>query len=579
LPVVDQNTKHATREPQLLLSRSDRSTRGNKTGSWRFMKPKYEDKTAPCRAYCPAGEDIPRIQMLLAQERFREAWETIIQENPFPAVCGRICFHPCEKGCNRGELDEPLAIHHIERVIGEYAVKEQFTIPLPDVDPNGRRIAIIGGGPSGLSAAYFLNRMGYRCHVYEAEQEAGGLLRWGIPAYRLPLDTLREEIARIERSGVRIHVGKRINRDFIKQADETHHAVFVGCGLSNPVASGIPGQALLTNGLSYLHQVRAGEKRRVSGVVAVIGGGNTAVDVARSLIRMGAEPVILYRRRQVDMPAFELEIEQALAEGVMIKELLSPVAVEKNGSGLILKMQPMKVSGQMTEDGRARVSPSQEDQEIFFATEVFMAIGAEADHAWTPGQGLRLSHSLLVDRGVPVVYGGDLTSPELSVSHAVLSGKQAAMALDTFFKAGIDAVEKRLRTCRIAEGPVLSMAAYLEDRTTTDITRKPVSVQDIRIDLFDKAERQTPVEIPPTQRARSFSASENSLSRSAVVREAARCFSCGFCNRCGYCDLFCPEMAVDLAGERTIDMDYCKGCGVCVEECPVNAMSLDVEGV
>jgi NADPH-dependent glutamate synthase beta subunit-like oxidoreductase/Pyruvate/2-oxoacid:ferredoxin oxidoreductase delta subunit len=517
--------------------------------------------------------------MLAGQGRFREAWETMIVENPFPAVCGRVCFHTCESGCNRGEFDQPLAIHQVERAIAEYAVKRRFELPPPVAESQKIDVAFIGAGPAGLSAAYFLNRLGYRCHVYEARQEAGGLLRWGIPAYRLPPDILRAEIGRIEGAGVCIHLARHLHQDFFKRVGDTHQAVFVGCGLGRRIALNIPGQTLLSDGLRYLDRIRGGEKKRIRGRVAVIGGGNTAVDVARTLVRQGAEPVILYRRRRADMPAFKQEVEQAQDEGVTIRELLSPVSVEKFDNGLTLNMQKMRVLGDAGQGGRARVVASEAGLESVSVTQAFVAIGAEAEPQWSPVGGLRLSHCTLVDRDVPVVYGGDLASPVMSVSHAILSGKQAALALDVFFKNGLEAVEKRLAACRISGGSALSMTAYTQGSAAAGLTGRPVSIRDIKVDCFDHAGRHDPPAVPLGERKGSFCAAEKSLSPNAVMDEAGRCFSCGYCNSCGFCELFCPEMAVNLEGEPAIDMDYCKGCGVCVEECPGSAMRLVVEGV
>jgi len=567
--------------PGLLLSRSSQTTRNNKTGDWRFVRPVYRDKTAPCSVACPAGEDIPRIEMLAARGHFQEAWDVIMQENPFPAVCGRVCFHPCEGACNRSELDTPIAIHHVERSLGEHALEKGLIPSKRPAARKNKRIAIVGSGPSGLSAAYFLNSLGYECHVYEAREEAGGLLRWGIPEYRLPRTILAAEIARLERLGVHVHRAAPVARDILEARAKDHHAVFVGCGHAHSVFPGIQGHELMTDGLEYLRSVRAGIAGEVSGDVAVIGGGNTAIDVGRTLIRGHASVYILYRRRIVDMPAFEQERKAALAEGLNIRELVAPVAVEAQGNRIRLTVQAMQVSGEDAGGGRARVVPKGDATETLIVDKVVAATGAEADPVWAPSTGsgaghLKMSHCLFEKWDIPIIYGGDLMSPVLSVSHAIMSGKQAAMALDTYFQSGMDAVIPRLEECRIGKGQIVSMESYCRGEAYRN-NSQAVTFTDIKGDMFAVSERQEPPELSPELRINSFSAVEACLSRESAVQEAGRCFNCGTCNGCGYCSIFCPEMAVVLGESNTINLDYCKGCGICVAECPRNAMHLETE--
>lgn len=572
---------NACMAPELLLSRSSQTTRSNKTGDWRFVRPVYSDKTAPCSVACPAGEDIPRIEMLAARGQLQAAWDVIMQENPFPAVCGRVCFRPCEGACNRSDFDTPLAIHHVERSLGEYAIEKDLT---PSTEPAVRtrkRIAIVGSGPSGLSAAYFLNRLGYESHVYEAREAAGGLLRWGIPEYRLPRAILAAEISRLEGLGVHVHCGTPVARDILDARDKDHHAVFVGCGHAHSVFPGIQGHELMVDGLEYLRSARTGIAQDVSGDVAVIGGGNTAIDVARTLIRGHARVYILYRRRIGDMPAFEREREAALAEGLIIRELVAPVAVEAAGNRIRLTVQAMQVSGEDAGDGRARVVPMGDATETLTVDKVVAATGAEADPAWAPSTGagpgrLNMSHCFFIERGIPIIYGGDLMSPVLSIPHAIMSGKQAAMALDTYFQSGVDAVIPRLEACRIGNGPLVSMETYCQGKARQN-NSQAVTFADIKGDMFSVAKRQEPPELSPELRIKSFSPVEACLSRESAVQEAGRCFNCGMCNGCGYCSIFCPEMAVKLGEPNTINLDYCKGCGICVAECPRNAMHLETE--
>jgi NADPH-dependent glutamate synthase beta subunit-like oxidoreductase len=342
----------------LFIPQSYLTTESNKTGSWRFLRPRYDEKTAPCSAACPAGEDIGRIEMLAAQGLFKEGWETILQENPFPGVCGRVCFHPCERVCNRGEFDEAIAIHNLERFLADTASRYDLKPDQEALPAKKQRIAIIGAGPSGLAAAYFLTRLGYPCDLFESRSEPGGVLRWGIPSYRLPAKVLRTEIELLTRVGITVQCGRKISKQFLNEAVERYDAVFFGCGYAKTPQLKIPGEDLpvVADGLSFLESVNRGENPQVSGLVAIIGGGNTAIDVARSVLRLGGKPVLIYRRRREDMPAFDDEIAGALEEGVELRELRTVTRIERHGSEYLLTLQPVEVAYLGT-DGRACVDP------------------------------------------------------------------------------------------------------------------------------------------------------------------------------------------------------------------------------
>jgi len=563
------------------------STESNKTGSWRFLRPLYDEKTSPCSAACPAGEDIARIEMLIAQGMFKEAWETILRENPFPAVCGRICPHPCEGLCNRREFDEAIAIHTIERFLAETASRYELKPSLPRLVAKKEKIAVVGAGPAGIAAAYFLLQLGYYCDVFEAMPEAGGLMRWGIPLYRLPLPALRNEIAQIESQGVRIHTGQRIDKKFLQDARSRYNAVFIGCGHPRTAQIGIPGEGIsaVENGLEFLERIRRGESISLSGLSAVIGGGNTAIDVARSIVRLGGKALILYRRRRRDMPAFEEEVQMALEEGVGLREVVAPVKIIEDGGQCILTLQEMKISGEDSR-GKANILPDEGKTSELRVQHVYKATGAEPAEDWLnptekPGTSLALTNALLVrpDKGPVLVFGGDMINETKSVAHAVASGKQAAMALDVFFQDGIEAVVPKLRACLVGQGPSLSMEVYMGgDRRS----RNPhiVCYEEINTDHFQFQPRITQPRLLREERLRSFEEIDLKISANLAIREADRCFNCGICNRCDNCYMFCPDIAVirEKDGqERCIDYDYCKGCGLCVVECPRNAMTLKEE--
>ena len=573
--------KH-TEKISLFISRSNISTEINKTGTWRFMRPKYNEKTAPCSAACPAGEDIARIEMLSNQGRYQDAVETILLENPFPSVCGRVCFHPCETACNRSGLDDPVAIHDLERFIGDMAIKDELTLKLKKSPDNGKTICIIGAGPSGLAAGYFLSQLGYSCDIYEARSEPGGILRWGIPRYRLPEDVVASEIERIKKTGVNIICNTPVTQKFLQDIKNRYHAFFIGCGHGRSLKMNIPGENMAFDGLEFLNLLRRGKVSPSNGTAAVIGGGNTAIDVARSLVRLGTTTTLVYRRRKQDMPAFKDEVEKADEEGVSIMELYSPLEIHEDDSEYVLSLQRMKTSGMETDRGRARVVPDSRIMQHLRVRKIIVAIGAEPSAPWQfpsrkNAETLCLSHCTFTASKPPLLFGGDLTNTTKSVTDAVASGKQAAMALDIFFKQGRHAIADRLNSCLVGNGPALSMECYMGGKRSI---RNPqiVSNDDINLDYFSRTPRVESEPLTINKRLNSFEEIESTFSADQTMEEARRCFNCGICNACDNCRIFCPEIAVTLQNaKRKINLDYCKGCGICVFECPRSAMDLEEE--
>ena len=574
----------------LFLPHSSTSTEINKTGSWRYVRPGYDEKTSPCSAACPLGQDIARIELLVSQKSFLQAWETILKENPFPAACGRVCFHHCEGACNRGQFDDPVAIHHLERFLGDTAIYAQQLPEAKILPDKGKKVAIVGAGPAGLGAAYFLACLGYRCEVFEAQPEAGGILRWGIPRYRLPQDILQKEIRRIESLGITIHCRTPVSDEMLEVFKSRYDALFCGWGYGRAIDLKIEGAQKAFDGLQFLYQIRAEEAVLLNekGTAAVIGGGNTAIDVARTLVRMGIDPIIVYRRRRQDMPAFDPEVEMALNEGIQLKPLLSPVRIEDAGSGppgspakYLMTLQKMKFSTTQI-NGRARVAPDGDKTETLRVDHIFTAIGAETAEPWQymPGGeqvSVNLSHCRLIHADIPIAYGGDLTNRVKSVADAIASGKQAAIALDTYFKSGWNAINKTVAGCQVGSGPAVSMALYLGEARKN---RNPhlVTYSEINTDYFKSEHRTSAPVLSADDRIRSFAPVESTFSKRAAVEESQRCFNCGICNACDYCRLYCPDMSVILDDTgRSIDLDYCKGCGLCVAECPRNAMALKEE--
>jgi NADPH-dependent glutamate synthase beta subunit-like oxidoreductase len=573
--------KHADKI-SLFISGSHISTEINKTGTWRFVRPKYHEKTAPCSAACPAGEDIARIEMLSNQGRYQDAAETILLENPFPSVCGRVCFHPCETACNRAGFDDPVAIHALERFIGDIAIRDEVKPKLKKLPENGKTVCIVGAGPSGLAAGFFLSRLGYSCDIYETRSEPGGILRWGIPRYRLPDDVVASEIKRIKKTGVKIICNTPVTQNFLQDVKDRYHALFIGCGHGRSLKMNIPGENMAVDGLEFLNLLRKRKAVPSNQTAAVIGGGNTAIDCARSLVRLGATTTLVYRRRIHDMPAFKDEVAMADKEGVRIMELYSPLEINEDNGEYVLSLQRMKTSGMETDRGRARVIPDSQTTQHLRVQKIIVAIGAEPSTSWQfpshkNAETLHLSHCTFTDSEPPLLFGGDLTNTIKSVTDAVASGKQAAMALDIFFKQGMHAITDRLNSCLVGNGPALSMECYMGGKRLV-INPHIVSYDDINLDYFSKTPRVESETLSINNLMNSFDEIEATFTINQAMEETRRCFNCGICNACDNCRIFCPEIAVILQGaKRQINLDYCKGCGICVFECPRSAMDLEEE--
>jgi len=582
----------------LFFPKSSTSTAANKTGTWSFMRPHYLEKTAPCSVHCPVGQDIPRVEMLVSRGQTAAAWQALLAENPLPGTCGRVCFHPCEKFCNRGEFDDAVSINAIERYVDDAARAASLSASVPKGRAKGKRVAIAGSGPAGLAASHFLTMLGYECDIFESADEAGGVLRYGIPSYRLPNDVLDGEIARIKSLGVNINCASPVGPDFIAGAGKNYDAMFLSCGNGASMKLGVPGGELAMDGLAFLRGVKCGDAadrttEKSHGSAIVVGGGNTAIDVARTLLRLGISPTIVYRRRREDMPAFVHEVSRALEEGVRVVELRAPMTVARSGSGIELKVQKMRPAG-IGPDGRMRVAPDGDATESLFADALYSAIGATHGESWMvppdDRRVARMSHSAAFwdsPSGIPLLYGGDPVNSDESVADAIASGKQAAIALDAFFERGAASVSAEIARCALGDGTSLSMEIYLGG-TRADRADRVVAFKDINLDYFAPSEKERGAALPSDRAIASFREIEAPLDEPRAVAQAERCFNCGICNDCDNCRTYCPEAAVIAARagrqddwsaeagvDRDVNSDYCKGCGVCVTECPRCAMVIE----
>lgn len=566
---------------------AEASTAANRTGSWSTHQPHYQNKTAPCTSRCPCGEEIPRIEMLTARGEYARAWRTILLENPFPGSCGRVCFHPCEDSCNRGEFDTPIAINALERFLDDQAKATGAAIDLTPGAPTGRRIAIAGAGPAGLAAAWFLALLGHSCEVFEAAPEPGGLLRYGIPAYRLPAAVLAREIGRIESLGVHIHCSAPVDRAFVEASRSHFDALFVGCGNGHSLTLDIPGGEFAHDGLAFLRDCRtqaiAAERAAAAHTAlpaAIIGGGNSAIDIARTLLRLGRPAAIVYRRRRKDMPAFSQEVVRALQEGVQLIELSAPLALRPAADHFELTVQRMR-PGEPGADGRMRVVAVPGETATLAVAAVYTAIGATAAPPWVAliqdETALHFSHSRLLPAsaaGLPVILGGDLVNREQSVADAIASGKEAAIALDLLLRKGIETVAPGIARCRVGEGEALSMEIH-QGGGRANHSRRVVRYPDLVPDYFSPAPAEHGRTLAPAAATASFEEVEAALEEERALQQAERCFSCGLCNDCDICRTFCPEVAIDCASARRIQSEYCKGCGICLTECPRCAMVME----
>lgn len=513
----------------------------NKTGSWRYLRPLYGERLAPCREACPAGTDLPRVLSLISDGKFIEAYSLIKQENPLPGVCGRVCYHPCETACNRGKFDEAVSIQALERFVSDCFFEERPKLRLNDgaKSPKTGKVAIVGSGPAGLACAYFLAREGIQATIYEAESEPGGMLRVGIPKYRLPRDVLDREIEEITRLGVEFKTGVRVGRDLeLEELKREYDAVFIATGAHRSRPLKIPGEDEpgVRAGLEFLKAVNAGQPPEIGKRVLVIGGGNTAIDAVRTALRLGASPTIVYRRTRAEMPAVPDEIEEAEHEGIELVFLAAPRSIRRAGEKLEVEFIRMEL-GEPDESGRRRPVPIPGSEFTLEADALLKAIGEEPELPSLP----KGREGLFI--------GGDAKTGPSTVVEAIASGKRAAYEIAR----------------RLLQGKLEAPKPPTEK----------IAFEALNLDYFAPLARTDPPRLAVDQRIRSFSEVVGPLPLEGAVKEAGRCFSCGVCNCCDNCLVFCPDVAITrMNGAYKVNLDFCKGCGICAQECPRGAISL-----
>lgn len=518
------------------------------TGPARTRRPIYVDLLPPCNHACPAGEDIQAWLALATDGLFREAWETILKDNPLPAVHGRVCYHPCETSCNRGRLDAPVSIHAIERFLGDKALEEGW-VPRAQAPPTGKRVLVVGAGPSGLSAAHHLALLGHGVEIHEAGPMAGGMMHFGIPAYRLPRDVLDGEIRRIAEMGVEIILDHKVEDMKEEMEEGGFDAAFVAVGTSLSKKVDIPGRdaGKILDALSFLRGVEMGEAPKLGRRVAVYGGGNTAMDTARSAARLGYEPMIIYRRDRAHMPAHDFEAREALEEGIKIHWLRTIKSIDERE----LVVEAMEVD----EEGRPR--PTGELEKIE-ANDLILALGQETDTAFLRGlEGVEFDESgtVLVSEtmmtGHPGLFaGGDMVPSDRTVTTGVGHGKKAARNIDAY-----------LRDTTYSKPPSNAMATF----------------EKLNLWFYTEAAQRPQGHLETHRRREGFDEVVEGLSEKDASYEAKRCLSCGNCFECDGCFAACPEDAIIKLGPKRgyeIDYELCTGCAICFEQCPCHAIEM-----
>ncbi len=555
---------------------------GRKTGLWRYIRPVFEEKIPPCQDECPLGNWIQRFVMMVTQDKLDEAWRALRLENPFPGICGRVCYHPCEEACNRKEVDGSTSIQAIERYLADHFFNASFTLPIRR-EKRGKKTAVVGSGPAGLSCAYFLAVMGYEVSLFEALNELGGIPRIGIPTYRLPRNVLNKEIDDILSLGIEVNTGCRVGKDMAFSRLLTYDAVFLATGAHREPPLNIPGEECdgVYRGLEFLSRFNREESIELGEKILVIGGGNVAIDVVRSLFRLNRQPLLLYRRTRAEMPAFSEEIDEALEEGAEMQYLLSPTAIQRsNREGLVLECARMRKDG-LGEDGRARVAPIEGEGLSLPADQIILATGEAPDLSYLD-QVLHLTNGRIrvnewgQTSHDQVFAGGDIIDQPWTVSEAIGSAKRAAIAIDHYLR-GDDLGEIAQRG---------AMARTIRDHLGIDgnVPRgqgKIVAIQDLNLAYCSPLTRRKGKKLSLSDRVGNFDEVNLGMGREEALQEAERCLSCGVCRMCGNCYLFCPDAAVALDPEThryVIDYEYCKGCGICQAECPVGAIAIQSEG-
>ena len=521
---------------------------------------KREDRPckAACVSVCPIHTNVLGYLKHISEGRFKDAYMLIREVNPFPSVCGRVCDAPCEEACNRGELDDPLAIRELKRFAADQV--DPATLEVPDIQQTGKKVAVIGAGPSGLTAAYELALRGHAVTVFEALPEAGGMMRYGIPAYRLPREAINRDIAYIQRHGVEIKTGVRVGQDItLAEITKSHDATYIAVGAHKGLSLGMEGEDLpgVHDGITFLRKVNAGEPVQIGKKVAVIGGGNTAVDCAQVARRLGAETVtIVYRRTLSEMPASHEEVETALKEGTMIQFLTAPVKVTAKSDGsLSMVCQKMEL-GKPDLSGRARPIPIKGSEFTMDVDAVISAVGQAPDTRFVTELGVEIlkTGTIQVDPATlatnvqGIFAGGDVVTEPAYVVDAIAAGRRVAGSIDLFLTGKIVVSEKTWQKDR--------MFWSKKERAGEKLTDDEVKVLK---EKYGEERRLMPREEPPEERTKDFREVVTGYTESQARSEASRCLAGKIegCIQCGECERRCDVKAVDYnMKDEIVEMEF-----------------------
>ncbi len=532
------------------------SSLANRTGNWRTERPVYLDRLPPCNNACPAGENIQAWLGQAEEGDYEAAWREVMRNNPLPAIMGRACYHPCEGACNRSALDEVINIHAVERFLGDQAIEKNWG-PAVEAAPSGKKVLVIGAGPSGLSAAFHLRCQGHTVTIHEAGPVPGGMMRFGIPAYRLPRDIVQAEIDRILAMGVALELNHTVEDIQTEMKNGGFDACFlaIGAHLAKRVDIPTPDAGKILDAIGLLREMETSDNPPLLGRrVVVYGGGNTAIDAARTAKRLGAEQaIIVYRRTREMMPAHDFEVDEALAEGVILNWLTTIKEIDDSGSFVVEKMV-------LNDEGWPE--PTGEFDTIE-ADSLVLALGQNVDTGFIAKvPGVEIAKDGVIQVGPDMMTGfeglfagGDMVPSERTVTVAVGHGKKAARHIDAWLRG------------ERYEHPPRHELADTDKLNTWYYADAPKTVQP----ELDVIRRQT-----------SFDEVHHGLDETNALYEARRCLSCGNCFECDNCYGVCPDNAVIKLGPGKrfeFNYDYCKGCGICAAECPCGAIEMIPETV
>lgn len=555
------------------------------TGHWSSRKPVYTEKTSPCRPACPIGNDIARAFAYASKGDYDQALTIYRQDNPLPGVCGRVCYHPCELNCNRKEFDEAVNIRGFERFLADNA-----QVDIKAETPRRfrkERIAVIGSGPAGLSASYHLARLGYSVTIYEALPEPGGMLMYGIPEYRLPKAVVRKEIGYIRQLGVEIKTGIRVGRD-VSLADirKEFQAVFIAAGAQGGVRLGVAGDEMpgVLEGIGFLRDVNLGKKVKIGRKVVVIGGGNTAIDCARTARRVGGKEItIIYRRSRAEMPALVEDVESLAKEGIKIELLAAPTRVVSQ-DGRLTGVECLRMAlGAPDASGRPQPVPVPGTEFIVAGDTVIAAVGQVPEVQFAKDLGISVSKKGIIEISPEtaatniegVFAGGDGAGVNAFVADAVASGKVGALAVFCFLE-GKD-INQEFRDHQIGGRAPFSFQHVIAPGNYTIDLEKVVPYDKINTLCFSHAARNNNPEQPLAKKSsKNFHEVTGGIDLARMQAEINRCFKCGTCTHCDLCFLLCPDISIVKNGPDgyTVREDYCKGCSVCASSCPRNVLEI-----